>query len=79
MSDPTRPVGAVVRAPNAAIGGGPPPAGTILRRTFGPQTTRLRVLTAEEERRRARPRYRSRLAIALDLDRRLAALGYEAP
>ncbi|MGH2629479.1 MAG: hypothetical protein ACRDHI_02820 [Actinomycetota bacterium] len=38
-------------------------------------TTRLRVLTPEEERRRARPRYRSHLAIAFDLDRRLAALG----
>lgn len=53
----------------------PTPTGPILRRTFGPDTTRLRVLTAEEERHR-RQRFRSRLAIALDLDRRLRTLGY---
>jgi hypothetical protein len=56
----------------------PEPTGPILRRVFGPQTTRLRVFSVEEERRRARPRYRSRLAIAIDLDRRLAALGYRS-
>jgi hypothetical protein len=54
----------------------PTPTGPILRRTFGPETTGLRVLSAAEERRRAQPRYRSRVAIALDLDRRLRALGY---
>ena len=54
----------------------PTPTGPILRRTFGPESARLRILTAAEERRRSRPRFRSRLAIALDLDRRLRALGY---
>ena len=54
----------------------PTPTGPMLRRTFGPETTGLRVLSADEERRRARPRYRSRIAIAFDLDRRLRALGY---
>ncbi len=57
----------------------PTPTGPILRRTFGPETTRLRVLSVQEERRRARRRYRSRLAVAFDLDRRLAALGYADP
>lgn len=54
----------------------PQPYGPVLRRTYGPTVTRLRVLSTAEERRRARMRFRSRLAIAVDLDRRLAALGY---
>ena len=54
----------------------PEPIGPVLRRTFEPETTGLRVLSAAEERRRARPKVRSRLAVAFDLDRRLAALGY---
>ena len=40
----------------------PKPNGPILRRSYGPETSKLHVLTPEEERRRARPRYRSRLA-----------------
>ena len=53
----------------------PQPSGPILRRTFGPDVTGLRVLTSDEERRRRR-RFRSCLAVATDLDRRLRALGY---
>jgi hypothetical protein len=53
----------------------PKPYGSILRRTFRPETTGLWVLSAEE-RHRARRRLRSRLAIASGLDRRLDALGY---
>jgi hypothetical protein len=54
----------------------PEPIGPILRRTFGPETAKLRVVPAEEERRRERRRrLRTRYAIATDLDRRLAALG----
>jgi hypothetical protein len=56
----------------------PEPCGPILRRTFGPETTGLRVLTPAEDRRRVRRRSRSRLAIASDLDRRLHALGYRS-
>jgi hypothetical protein len=53
------------------------PYGPILRRTFRPSTTGLRVLSREEERRRERRRrLRSRYAIATDLDHRLRALGY---
>lgn len=55
----------------------PQPTGPILRRTFGPGVTRLRVLTSVEERRRQRRRFRSDLAIATDLDRRLRGLGYD--
>ena len=55
---------------------GQTPTGPILRRTFGPETTGLRVLSAAEERRRARPMFRSRLTVVFDLDRRLSALGY---
>ena len=55
----------------------PRPTGPILRRMFGPETTRLRILTPEEERRSSRSRFRSRLAVAFDLDRRLQALGYD--
>lgn len=54
----------------------PEPHGPILRRTYGPEVTGLRVLTSAEERRRERRRFRSGLAIATDLDRRLRALGY---
>ena len=54
----------------------PQPYGPILRRSFGPESSRLRILTAEEERRRARPRLRTRFARDHDLDRRLQALGY---
>lgn len=54
----------------------PAPAGPILRRTFGRETTGLRVVPADEERRRRR-RLRTRYAISTDLDRRLRALGYE--
>jgi hypothetical protein len=53
----------------------PEPFGPILRRTFGPATSKIRVLTRAEERRLLRPR--TRYAIAHDLDRRLRALGYE--
>ena len=56
----------------------PKPMGPILRRTFGPTSTGLRVLSIAEERRRARPRYPSRLAVRADLDRRLEALGYQS-
>ena len=53
----------------------PTPSGPILRRTFGVETTRLRVLSVEEERRRRsladlRPRRNA------GLDARLALLGY---
>jgi hypothetical protein len=57
----------------------PEPFGPILRRNFGPETTKLRVVSAEEERRLARRlRLRSRFGIArdCDLDRRLRALGF---
>jgi hypothetical protein len=50
------------------------PSGPILRRTFGPETTGLRILSRAEERRRRR--LRTRYAIATDLDRRIARLGY---
>ena len=52
------------------------PFGPVLRRTFTPEQTGLRVLSAQEERRRARSRYRSRLATVFDLERRLRDLGY---
>lgn len=51
----------------------PRPYGPIRRRTFGPETTGLRVLPRSEERRRRR--LRTRYAIAVDLDRRLRELG----
>jgi hypothetical protein len=57
----------------------PEPIGPVLRRTFGPETTKLRVVPAEEERRlarRLRLRFRFGIARDLDLDRRLRALGY---
>jgi hypothetical protein len=52
----------------------PKPFGPILRRTWGPESFRLRVLTPEEERRRGCRC--TRYAKATDLDRRLARLGY---
>ena len=48
----------------------------ILRRTLGPDATGIRVLSRADE---ARRRLRTRYAIAVDLDRRLASLGYESP
>ena len=52
----------------------PKPIGPVLRRTFGPESTGLRVLSRTEERRRRR--LRTDYAILADLDRRLEALGY---
>jgi hypothetical protein len=52
----------------------PKPFGPLLRRTWGPESSRLRVLSPEEERWRARRP--SPYAKATDLDRRLRALGF---
>jgi hypothetical protein len=57
----------------------PKPYGPVLRRTWSVESSRVRVLNPEEERRAARRRkLRSRYGIPTnaDLDRRLRALGY---
>jgi hypothetical protein len=56
----------------------PRPSGPILRRTFGPATTKLRVMSRAEERaleRRQRTRHRSSWGV-LRMDARLRALGF---
>lgn len=54
----------------------PRPTGPILRRTFGPESTGLRILSRAEERQR---RLRTRYAIAVDLDREIARFRSRAP